>query len=149
MKIQSVSNYQQQNSTINFNGKLIVPDNISELTKKFVDTCGERINKILEPAPCDMFVHEIPVTKNTNKIMLVYHRESEPGFITKIVLNDIIEEFNNRTALSELKLEFNRLMTMPEDISVKAEKPVKQKPYVPLKIGKPQKGYVKNKFYKK
>ncbi len=151
MKIQPINNNQHQhtNST-NFNGKLILPEKMSNIGKQFVDKCGERITKILEPEPYDMFLHEIPVNKNDKKIVLIYNQEAEPKFPVRAVLNNIITEFNDRMELYTLKLEFERL-NLPEIVEMIIEKPNKEKPFVPLKIGKPQKPYIKPKknFYKK
>ena len=75
MKIQPINNNQHQhtNST-NFNGKLILPEKMSNIGKQFVDKCGERITKILEPEPYDMFLHEIPVNKWREVVRILLKR---------------------------------------------------------------------------
>ena len=145
MKVNSADNYLTKQ---NFSGKLIVPENMSEMGKQFVDRYGERIIRIIEPEQGDMFLHEIPINKSGDKkIVLVYNQETEPKTPTKIVLNEIIAEFNRRVDLSKIKIEFDRLLNMRESVKVLKEEPVKQKPYVPLKIGKLQKPFIKRKKY--
>ncbi len=145
MKVNSADNSLTKQ---NFSGKLILPENMSEMGKQFVDRCGERIIRIIEPEQCDMFLHEIPVNKmGDKKIVLVYNQETEPKVPTKIVLNEIIAEFNRLVDLSKIKIEFDRLLDIRESVKVQKEESVKQKPYVPLKIGKPQKPFIKKRRY--
>ena len=54
---------------------------------------------------------------------------------------------NNYKSLVNFKIEFDRLLAGRESVKVLKEEPVKQKPYVPLKIGKLQKPFIKRKKY--
>ena len=144
MKISSV--IYSQNSDIGFGGKLVLPNKLSDKGKLFVEKCGEEINKILEPAPYDLFLKEIP--EKNNQIILCCNKGEEPGMVIVYSVCEIISSFKRQKMAEEIKKEFERFEKDARELRNIGfnDKPRKVKPYIPLKIGKPQKPYVKKRY---
>ena len=75
MKINAVQNTQSKQT--NFAGKLILPENLSSLGVRFMEKCGEKVSKLLEPLPYDMFLIEHKGFKKGSECIMMAYKKGE------------------------------------------------------------------------
>lgn len=147
MKINSVQNIQSKPT--NFAGKLILPETLSPLGVRFMEKCGEKVSKLLEPLPYDLFLVEHKgFKKGSECIMMAYKKGEEPSREVVFELEETLGEFNRETEVDRVRIFINKLFSSDTRVEIKdIVKPQQVKPYVPRKIGKVQKPYTKRNGY--
>ena len=154
MKIQAINNNQYQyKSKTNFTGNVILPEKLSQNAERFIQKSIEKISKLVEKTPYDIYVKEVaPKEKEAPAIVIMVKDTNEKTNMPKQAVIDaisvLIEEPKvNKEEILEFKMKLESMKELSEQLQfMKAEKP-KKKYYIPKKIGNPQKPYTKRHGY--
>ena len=142
MKIHAINNQNQHKSNFNFNGKLIFSENLSERALELIKGNRERLLVLAEKSPSDMFVRELPTKEKNIRIAIIPIENTEEPIESAIA--PIIEEINNQTNFHErIKEVTENFLDNMKYIEKAPNDKRKNRYYIPKKIGKPQKPFIK------
>lgn len=154
MKIQAINNNQNQYKTkTNFMGNVILPEKLSVNAERFIQKSFEKISKLVEKTPYDIYVKEVaPKEKEAPAIVFMVKDTKEDANLPKQAVIDaisiLIEEPKvNKEEVLEFKMPSISIREISEQLLCLKNKKHKNKYYVPSKIGSPQKPYTKRRRY--
>ena len=127
-----------------FTDKLLLHENLSDISKSLSDQIKKPIVAVLAPTPNDLFIKELPLNgKEEVIIALIDPLKNNKELSLDMLIKNFNEKFNKEIDFKKIQEEFESLINTSKDkIDNICQNKTTRKQYVPTKIGKPQKAFI-------
>jgi len=123
------------NNNTNFMGKIIYPEFMTPEVEKFKNLAHERISKIIEDQPFDIYVKNKKIGDKVVVGLKPIGKEKEVNFFFLYSLYDAIQSAKDKMLLDEVSEVISKAI-IPEVVEFQLKESVKQNRFIPRKIGR-------------
>ncbi|MBO6181100.1 hypothetical protein J6O86_05380 [bacterium] len=130
MQVFKVNSYDK-----NFTGKIIYPDFMTPEIEKFKGYAHERISKLIEDKPFDIYVKSKKAGDKVAVGIKYRDKEKEPNVFFLYILYDAIKSVKDKMLADEVKEFMEKSITPKISEEIPLQEKFKHKEFIPRKIG--------------
>ncbi len=137
------------NNSINFSGKIIYPEKLTPEIAKFKSFAHEKISKIIEDKPFDIYVKSKKTGDKVDVRLKPTGGQKEANFFFLYILYDAVKSAKDKMLLDDVR-EFMEKSIIKAEITAESilKENVRQSRFIPRKIGSNREISSRSKFSK-
>ncbi len=137
------------NNSINFSGKIIYPEKLTPEIEKFKSFAHEKISKIIEDKPFDIYVKSKKTGDKVDVRLKPTGGQKEANFFFLYILYDAVKSAKDKMLLDDVR-EFMEKSIIKAEITAESilKENVRQSRFIPRKIGSNREISSRSKFSK-